>query len=519
MRPWQITLESIVMLFLWTLNIFSDSFACLFLLIFHVHGGWIMLGVLGILHFLLNCWILRFQWKKMNKIAISALFLTQTAAFYMICRRTWRSLVPYCTKDDRTKKRKLLIAKYSLCIETWYSSKKFPTEGNTIEMRSCLPPEMIANPHHIPTVSDSCNDVENNDAMIDKFFTNEEESQQIIPMGTTKYAEGTYNVELNFSSPQELYVGEPSLIKFLLKTLQHLFVKENKLSYHIVTDPNNKILYITKSDRHIKELPPRTISGHSSALCNDIHYAVNLAKGLEYEIFAVTKRTFDENKFIVDADISKLLWSIVWPSAVIKLYLIMTIIVSQPGGYAFMLISPLISVVTWLFTQKGVSEPWKNVFLMIPLRLNLSVPRALLVTGIGASNLPLGAACYISVKVVSTIVLTAYIAYSKKFKNIELYRDEIDRYNYKPILDPVIQFSESFVYIAWAIWQYATDPRTPSPVWVTRYHLPLILFLSTLLGHVFGLTWLWFTRSMVKKPLKDPKSVLRLVQSLEYIRT
>ncbi|XP_066961273.1 uncharacterized protein [Macrobrachium rosenbergii] len=396
MRPWQVTLEGIMMLVLWVANAGSDTLTCGFLILTHNHGGWVMLGVLGVTHFLLNCWVLRFRWRKMNKLALLVQFLTQTAAFYMICRRAWQSLVPYCTKDDRTKKRKVLIAKYSLCIETWNSSKKFPIEGTTMELRSCVPPEIIGNSNHIATIPDSCPDVENNDSMIDQFFTNEEESQQIIPVGTTKYTEGTYDIELNFSAPQEVYAGVSYLQMILL-------------------------------------------------------------------------------------------------------------------------ISPVISVITWLLTQKGVSEPWRNVGLMIPLQMNLSVTRALLVIGMGSNSLTLAAACYLSVKAVGIITLIAYLIYAKKIKNVELYGDEIERYNYKPIYDPVIQFSESCVYMSWAIWLYATTPRIHSSL--SYYHLPLMLFLSTLLGHVFGLTWLWFTKSKVKKPLKDPKCVLRLVQSLEYIRT
>ncbi|XP_066961268.1 uncharacterized protein [Macrobrachium rosenbergii] len=520
MRPWQVTLEGIMMLVLWVANAGSDTLTCGFLILTHNHGGWVMLGVLGVTHFLLNCWVLRFRWRKMNKLALLVQFLTQTAAFYMICRRAWQSLVPYCTKDDRTKKRKVLIAKYSLCIETWNSSKKFPIEGTTMELRSCVPPEIIGNSNHIATIPDSCPDVENNDSMIDQFFTNEEESQQIIPVGTTKYTEGTYDIELNFSAPQEVYAGEPNLLKFLMKTLQHLYVEEKKISYHIVTDSSNRILHITKSSQHIKNLPPRSMPGQSTTLCNDIHYAVNLAKGTGYEIFAITKRTVDENKFIVDADVSKFLWSLVWASAAIKLYSILHSIDEKTGvSYLQMilLISPVISVITWLLTQKGVSEPWRNVGLMIPLQMNLSVTRALLVIGMGSNSLTLAAACYLSVKAVGIITLIAYLIYAKKIKNVELYGDEIERYNYKPIYDPVIQFSESCVYMSWAIWLYATTPRIHSSL--SYYHLPLMLFLSTLLGHVFGLTWLWFTKSKVKKPLKDPKCVLRLVQSLEYIRT
>ncbi|XP_064119599.1 uncharacterized protein LOC135224500 isoform X2 [Macrobrachium nipponense] len=521
MRPWQVTLEGIMMLVLWVVNIGSDTVTCFLLIIVHDHGGWIMLGILGVSHFLLNCWVLRFRWRKMNKLALLLQFLTQTAAFYMICRRAWRSLVPYCTKDDRTKKRKVLIAKYSLCIETWNSSKKFPTEGNTMELRSCVPPEIIGNSNHISTIPDSCSDVENNDSMIDQFFKNEDESQQIIHMGNTKYTEGTYDIELNFNAPQEVYAGEPNLLKFLMKTLQLLYVEEKKISYHIITDSSNRILHITKSSRHIKNLPPRSMPGQSTTLCNDIHYAVNLAKGKCYEVFAITKRTTDENKFIVDADVSNFLWSLVWPSAVIKLYSILDMLEDSKDAryyHVILFVSPMISVITWLLTNKGVSEPWRNVGLAIPLQINLSVTRAMLVIGLGVNSLPLAAACYLSVKAVGIIALIGHLIYAKKIKNVELYRDEIDKYNYSQIYDPVIQFSESCVYMSWAIWLYATTPRTMYAQ-LSYYHLPLTLFLTTLLGHVFGLTWLWFTKSKVKKPLKDPKCVLRLVQSLEYIRT
>ncbi|XP_068239618.1 uncharacterized protein [Palaemon carinicauda] len=521
MQPWQITLECMGMLVLWIVNACADIFTIHFLYLHHhYHETLVMSVLIGVIHVIVNGWTLRFYRRNLKWTELVALFLTQTMTLFLVSRRAWQSLSSYFTKDDRTRKRKLLIAKYLLFIETKKEAEDFPHLGNEIELRSCLPPEVVENSNHIPTIPDPSNDIEDRDPLMNAFFTSEEESQHISHMGNTRYIEGTCDIEQNFWSPQEVYTGEPNLKTFLLKTLQHLFINEKKMSYHVVTDSNHKILHITKSNQHVKRFPNRNLPEQPSVFCNDIHYAVNLSKTSVIEVITVTKRTFSDLKILVDADFSKFIWMHVWPSAVIKLYLILHLLDTKRDNTPLVYMSPLISIITWLMSQKRITEPWRNIVLMIPLQLNLTVTRALLVMGIGINSLKLAGACYISVKAVGVMAFIAYVAYVKKVKNLELYSDAIDRYNYNPLLDPVIQFSESCAYISWAIWLYSSIPQTPSAMLVPEYnHLSLIILIVTFLGHVFGLVWLWSSKSKVKEPLRDPKNVLKLIQLQEYSRT
>lgn len=520
MRPWLLSIECTVMVLLWLTNAIVDMIYTIILFVGHDIGGYVMLGGLGTMHFLLNAWVIRFQAKNINKCGLVLLFLTQTAVFYMLCRRAWRSLIPCCARDDRAKRQKALRAKYSLCCKTWSSTKKFEADVSPLPQGSCIPSELVLNTNSISTVVPVPTQ-EDSDVMLDQIQMLEEHpSQPIVPIDSTKFIEDTYDIKLDFDEPQEISIGEPNLAKFLLKSLQILYMGQKKLSYHIVLDSKNTILYVTKSDKHIRNLPVRVMNGNPRLICNDIHYALNLTKGIAYEVFAITKRTCVETNFLVEADLSKLIWSIVWPSAVIKLYALLDIkghtsLTSFSSPIIF--IGPAISIITWLITQRGVSEPWKNTAIMIPQRITMTVTRTFLVIGIGITSLKHAAFCYITAKAMGVLCLIAYLAYMKKYKNVELFRDEIDKYTFHPMYHPLIQVCESVVYMAWSVWWYAVTPMSEfSNNLLTPRQFPLAILLATLMGHVLGLTWLWFSRSFVQQPFKDPKRVLRLIQSLEY---
>ena len=125
--------------------------------------------------------------------------------------------------------------------------------------------------------------------------------------------------------------------------------------------------------------------------------------------------------------------------------------------------------------------------------------------------------CYVTAKAVGGLALTSYLIYSKKYKNVELFRNEIERYNFNPILDPLIQISESIVYAIWAIWWYSVTSDNDLRKFAGQ-HLPLVFLLTTILGHILGLMWL-YCKPHLKQPLEDPRSVLKFIQTLEYIRT
>ncbi|KAK7070163.1 hypothetical protein SK128_013051 [Halocaridina rubra] len=529
MRPWTVTLEALLMVFLWLLNAVGDIILCFGFFFFHSHGGYIMTGVLGLMHFVLNVWVIHMQWRNMHKCILCILFITQTAPFVMLCQRAWRSMT-CCARDKRTKKRGAVVAKYSLCCTSWKSTKKQTSESSSFTQGSCVPSDFMPNTDSISTAVPMENTLYiERDEILDKILLQEETiSQPETPVATTKFRQNTHDIVMNFSASQDLYFGEPKLIKFLMKKLQALLVDEKKLSYHIVTDPKNIILYTSKSDKHIGNLPDQQIVGRdgiSNVICNDIHYALNMTKAYGYETFAVTRRTLEETQFFIVKDLSKGIWCLVWPSAVFKLYTLLDMMVQNQYFISYLhglvFLSPAFSIITWLFTQKGVSEPWRNTLILIPLRLSLTVTRALLVVGISLSSIVLASVCYVTAKLVGLGALTTYLAYMKKYRSIELYSDDIVKYNFHPMYQPIVQVCESVVYVAWAIWWYSVSPLGfgTSDYTYQSSHYYLVVLLATVIGNIIGLVWLWRCRSLLKQPLTDPASVLKNIVFLEFVAT
>ncbi|XP_042877795.1 uncharacterized protein LOC122256892 isoform X2 [Penaeus japonicus] len=503
MRVWPLVLESVMMVILWGGIVVMAMMTVLCFAFSNIVYPLAFTIGLGLLHFILNVWLVSLLRGSMNGCLLTFLALTQTTPLFLLCRRTWRSFVAGCEKNQVTKKHKALRAKYALCNNTSSSSMQLPeiTEQHTYS--SCVPPQSVP---AAPPLSTADGETPAPGAA--------ESGNSIAPLKVTptKFLPNTKTIRLSFDDQEEIYAGEPKLYKYVAKSIQSLYAEEKRLSYHIIVDTSQALVHVSKSGICAEELPDRIVTKDPLTVCNDTHYIVNFVKGLGYQTIGVTKRAKDEVQSFTDGDLNKLVWLLVWPCTVLMIFSSIdyrdrfTI-----GEFYIAIVSPVLGVIVWLVTQRGIDDPWRNTLILIPLRLCFTVSRTIVVCAIGTTWLRIAVFAYISAKVVGLVSIATRITYAKVRKNIELYSDAMEKYTYNSMYEPVVQVAESVVYCCWAIW------------WHTYYLAPDYIktgvLLMVIISQIAGLTWLWFMRAFLKEPLQDPVQVLQMVKDREFSRT
>lgn len=503
MRVWPLVVESVVMVLLWGGIVAMAMMMAMAFAFSHFFYPLAFTVGLGLLHFILNVWLVSLLRGSVNRCLLAFLALTQTTPLFLLCRRAWRSFVAGCEKNQVAKKRKALRAKYALCNGTSSSSVQLPeiTEQHTYS--SCVPPH--SGPA-APPVSTTDDGTPAPDAA--------ETGSNLAPLKVTptKFLPNTKTIKLSFDGQEEIYAGEPKLYKFVARNIQSLYAEEKRLSYHIIVDASQALVHVSRSGVCAEELPDRIVKKDPLTLCSDTHYIVNFVKGLGYQTIGVTKRAKDEMQRFTDGDLNKLVWLLVWPAVVLMIFSSLDYKDRYSEGEVYIaIVSPVLGVIVWLVTQRGLDDPWRNTLILIPLRMCFTVSRTIVVCAIGTTWLRIAVFAYVSAKIVGLISIAAHITYAKVRKNIELYSDAMEKYTYNSMYEPVVQVAESVVYCCWAIW------------WHTYYLAPDYIktgiLLMVIISQVAGLTWLWFMRAFLKEPLQDPVQVLQIVKDREFSRT
>ncbi|XP_063603216.1 uncharacterized protein LOC134779138 [Penaeus indicus] len=507
MRVWPLVLESVMMVLMWVAIVAMGMTMFLFFAFAQYLHMIAFTTVLGLLHFILNVWLVSLLRGSVNRRLLAFLALTQTTPLFLLCRRAWRSFVAGWEKNQVAKKRKALRAKYALCNGKKSSSMQLPeiTEQHTYS--SCVPPQSKP---AAPPVSTTDDGTPAPDAV--------ETGNHLVPIKVTptKFLPNTKTIKLSFDEQEEIYAGERKLYKFVARNIQSLYAEEKRLSYHIIVDASQAVVHVSRSGVCAEEFPDRTVKKDPLTLCNDTHYIVNFVKGLGYQTIGVTKRTKDEVQSFTDGDLNKLVWLLVWPYVFLLIFSVLDHrqnFVLFRGEIDIAVASPVLGVIVWLVTQRGLDDPWRNTLILIPLRLCFTVSRTIVVCAIGTTWAGIGVAAfaYVSAKIVGLLSIAAHITYAKLRKNIELYSDAMEKYTYNPMYEPVVQVAESLVYCCWAIWWHMYS--------LTPDYMETGILLMVIISQVAGLTWLWFMRAFLKEPLQDPMQVLQIVKDREFSRT
>nr|XP_027238016.1 uncharacterized protein LOC113829120 [Penaeus vannamei] len=83
------------------------------------------------------------------------------------------------------------------------------------------------------------------------------------------------------------------------------------------------------------------------------------------------------------------------------------------GEVYIAIVSPVLGVIVWLVTQRGLDDPWRNTLILIPLRMCFTVSRTIVVCAIGTTWLRIAVFAYVSAKIVGLISIAAHITYAK----------------------------------------------------------------------------------------------------------
>ncbi|KAG7158194.1 uncharacterized protein LOC121879036 [Homarus americanus] len=505
---WVTRMGSLLMAVLWIANIVLDIMAIIDL-IYKTVGDGIFLAICFIfLHVIINAWLVRVLFHGFNKLGLFFLFLTSQSTLFLLSRGAWHGLRACCVQSQREKTRRTLRAKFALVCEMRNSFEKLSVEGSEYSLRSCVLSQSEAVPADTsgaPVVLQPSNII----------CTVEQGTDVSVKMEKTKFIPNTKKIVLNLDAPPDIYGGEPSVYKYVIRKLQALFSDKMNLSYHIVTDSTNtKILHASCTDKRIGTLPDRIISENPHVICNDTHYVLNLSRINGYEVYNITKRSFVDITSFVNRDLTKLIWLPIWPVAAVKIFITLSFRAHMKGDSipALIYASTVFGILTWMVTQRTLYHTNLDVFLLAGLKLFFYVTRTILVCGTSViTTLLYIPIIYLSAKAAGVVGFMGYLAYVKAARNIELFDDPVDIYTFYPMHNPSVQVAESIVYCIWAVCAYCTSSDSHASI-------GLAIMLITLIGHSIGLGWLWFMRSWRSQPLRDPAQVLTLIKQMEYVR-
>lgn len=490
-RVWPLLLRSTVILALWVaLAILSVRTAQS--LVMKSHLPIVFLAVCGIFYIILNivCFTQLILCKTgiINRLFLILLLLTMTVLMYPLCLQVWRAFMAAIEKDPRIRKQKILKARYANWVASKPSAKQLPDVDSPHTFGSCVPSRLApASPSGASSQQDAS--VPDNDS-------------PALEVTSTRFHNNTRNIRLSLDSP-EIYVGERNFCKYVTRTLKHLFIRK-KLSYHIITNESDDILHVSKSKAIADELPDRVVQKDPLVICNDNHYVISFVTYLWFENFQVTKRSSSKIETFKQVDLNKFIWPMVWPSTISLFYAMFDLpFINKRTVYVYTY--PAVGVVVWLLTRHNVDDTWKNVLLLMPLRVFFTVSRSLLVCAIAVEMFLSALSIYVTAKIVGIIVLGIRLAYAKVRRNVELLGDPIDKYTFNPLLQFWEQVVESCVYCIWAFaWPYPEH----EPLIVYQCMLPMVVICQ-----ILGLMWIWVVKRYHVDLLRDPVKVFQITQN------
>ncbi|XP_047477574.1 uncharacterized protein LOC125031113 isoform X2 [Penaeus chinensis] len=463
-RIWPVMLKSIVILALWV-AVVSLSVRSFFSLVMASHLPLLILLLCGACFVILNivCFV------------------------HLLCLQVWRAFMAAMEKDQTIRKQKILKARYANWVDSKLSKKQLPDIDSPHIFGSCVPSR--------PAPASPMGTTSQQGASVPG------DNSPAVEVTRTKFHGNTKNIRLSLDTP-EIYTGERKICKYVMRALKHLIFK--KMSYHFITNASGDILHVSKSKAIAEELPDRVVQNDPLVICNDNHYIITFVKNFWFEKFQVTKRSDSKIVNFEQIDLNKFIWPMVWPSTVSLFYAMFEIQhINRHTVYAF--IYPAVGVVAWLLTRHNVDDIWKNVLLLMPLRLFFTVSRSLLVCAIAVTWFYPALSIYVTAKILGIIVLSIHVTYAKVRRNVELLGDPVDKYTFNPLLQFWVQVVESCVYCIWGVaWRFSQN--VPSPI----HHsvLPMIIICQ-----IVGLIWIGVVKRYHVELLRDPVKVFKIAQN------
>ncbi|XP_042873920.1 uncharacterized protein LOC122254335 isoform X3 [Penaeus japonicus] len=429
---------------------------------------------------LLNGWLLRIYWGLIQKPLAAVLFFTFTTPLYMLFFRIRHVVAALRTKNQLDLRREALMARYAVS-KAESELVQLSSFSATVKRTSC-----VAHLAETPT----------EDSLVDS---------EALPRSWF-VTDTHFDVDTKMIKMSEGCEGRRearSLVHLLTVDLFELVASRKTLSYHFVLNSSGDILHISSSSILASGLPPRLCNTSPLTVCNDVHYMINMSRGIGYEIVYVQKRSEKSRASVSHLNLSLLIWNnVLYITALLAFGTVLNIEKSHGSASALFHTSWILSAFAWLLTCRSVDEPWSDTFAKMPLRLCFTISRIFLVCTITLSGLAQGVLVFLSIKASGYLALASQIVYAKLRRNVDLWGSVVDRYCFEKSLVFSSQMAESVVSCVWAICWHACCPSERS----------LVLLVVLLLCHAFGMVWLCFVGRFLEEPLKNPLRVLQIAK-------